>query len=291
MKLRSFSPTGNQVAVLCSELAAFVLRDGHQYYAESELAIITLETSLEKSHLITSSALIWEEIHQAWQQIGQSTSQGDLAAWRLIYRHGEEIAPGLGVFRLRESKAPVYFYLVSQRDPFKAAARLKGIFFSLSIWHHIDQGRCVFHAAGVVHIGFAHLFVGASGAGKSTVATLSNALGYTIIHDDHVAMYPDQAGNYLVTDISPSTPGVPLKSIFFLIQDTTDRLTPLSAPATTRGLLDGFLDIVSEYILSDQMLRYAFAFSAAIARRVPGYELHFRKSPDFWKLIDEQFPD
>jgi len=291
MKLRSFSPAGNQVAEWCSEQAASLLRDGHQHYADSELVIITPETSLEKSHLITSGALIWKEIHQAWRQIGQSTSRGDLAAWRLIHRYGEEIAPGLRVFRLRESKTPVYFYLVSQKEPFAAAARLSDVLFSLSTWHHVDQGRCVLHAAGVVHIDFAYLFVGASGAGKSTIATLSNALGYTIIHDDHVAIYPDQDGNYLVTDISPSIPGVPLKSIFFLIQDTTDRLVPLSALATTRGLLDGFLDIVSEYLLSDQMLRYAFTFSANIAHRIPGYELHFRKSPDFWKLIDEQFPD
>lgn len=290
MKLRSFSPAGNQVAVLCSELAAFLLRKGHHPYAESELVIITPETSLEKGHLTTSSVLIWAEIQKAWQQIEQSKSGGGLANWRLIHRYGKEIAPGLGVFRLRESKAPVYFYLVSQRDPFKAAARLRHMFFSLSIWDHIDQGRCVFHAAGVVHMGFAYLFAGASGAGKSTVGSLSNALGYTIIHDDHVVVYPDQAGNYLVADISPSTSGVPLKSIFFLVQGSKDRLVPLSALDATRGLFDGFLDIVSENILSDQMLRYAFAFSADIARRVPGYELHFRKSPEFWKLIKEQFP-
>lgn len=290
MKLRSFSPLGNQLVERCSKLAASLLSDGYHHYADRELAIITLETPLEKSHSTTSSAFVWEEIHQAWQQIGQSTSQGDLGAWRLIHRYGEEIAPGLRVFRLRESKTPFYFYLVSQKEPFAAAARFNDVLFSLSTWHHVDQGRCIFHAAGVVHLDFAHLFVGVSGAGKSTVATLSNALGYTIIHDDHVVMYPDQVGNYLVTDISLSIPGVPLKSIFFLIQDTSDRLVPLSALATTRGLFDGFLDIVSEYMLSDQMLRYAFAFSADIARRTPGYELHFRKSPEFWKLIDEQFP-
>lgn len=287
MRLRSFSPVGNQVAEQCSELVASLLRDGHHHYADSELAIITPETFLEKTHLINSRSIIWEEIHQAWQQIEISASGGNLAAWRLIHRYGEEISPGLKMFRLRESKTPVYFYLVSQKEPRAAAARLNDVLFSLSTWHHVDQGRCVLHAAGVVHMDFAYLFMGASGAGKSTVATLSHALGYTIIHDDHVAIYPDQTGSYLVTDISPSIPGNSLKSIFFLIQDTTDRLTPVSTLATAKGLLNGFLDIVSEHILSDQMLRYAFAFSANIARRVPGYELHFRKSPDFWKLIDE----
>jgi len=289
MKLHSFSPLGNQVVEKCSNLAASLLHNGHHNYADSQLAIITLDPPFEKNRLI-SGALIWEEIHQAWLQIGESPSQGDLAAWRLIHRYGEEIAPGLRIFRLRESKTPHYFYLVSQKEPFTAGARLNDLLFSLSTWHHVDQGRCVFHAAGVVHKDFAHLFVGASGAGKSTVAAMSKILGYRIIHDDHLVLYPDQVGNYLVTDMSLSIPGVPLKSIFFLNQDTTDRLVPLSALATTKGLLDGFLDIVGEHLLTDQMLRYAFAFSADIARRTPGYELHFRKAPEFWKLIDEQFP-
>ena len=290
MKLHSYSPLGDQVIEHCSQLAASLLSDGNQHSSESQLAVITLDPPLEKNPSISSGALIWEEIHQAWQQIGESPSEGDLAAWRLIYRYGEEIAPGLRIFRLRESKTPSYFYLVSQKEPFAAAARLNDLLFSLSTWHHVDQGRCVFHTAGVVHKDFVHLFVGVSGAGKSTVAAMSKTLGYTIIHDDHLVVYPDQVGNYLVTDISLSIPGVPLKSIFFLNQDTTDRLVPLSALATTKGLLDGFIDIVGEHLLTDQMLRYAFAFSADIARRTPGYELHFRKAPEFWKLIDEQFP-
>jgi len=290
MKFISISPLGDQIVEQCCNLAASLLHDGHHLNTENQLAIITLETPLEKNHSITSGTLILDEIHKAWQQIGQTPSKGDLGAWRIIHQYGEEIAPGLRVFRLRESKTPFYFYLVSQKKPVTAAARLNDVLFSLSTWHHLDQGRCVFHAAGVVHLDFAHLFVGISGAGKSTVGTLSNALGYRIIHDDHLVVYPDQVGNYLVTDISQSIPGVPLKSISFLMQDSKDRLVPLSELKTTRGLLDGFRDIVGEHLLSDQMLRYAFGFSADIARHTPGYELHFRKSPEFWKLIDEQFP-
>jgi hypothetical protein len=291
MKLRSFSPVGDQVAEGCSELAAYLLHDGHHHYANSELAIITLEAPLQNSRSMTSSATIWEELHQAWKQIGQSTSKGDLAAWRLIYRYGDEIAPGLRVFRLRESKSPKFFYLVSQKEPLAAAARLNDVLFSLSTRVHIDEGRCVFHAAGIVYKDYAHIFVGPSGAGKSTVSSLSDALGHRIIHGDHVVLYPDQVGDYLVTDISPSIPGIPLKSIFFLFQDSMDRLIPLSALETTRLLFNGFLDIVSDYTLSEKMLRYAFTFCADIARRTPGYKLHFRKSPDFWKLINELFPD
>ena len=39
---------------------------------------------------------------------------------------------------------------------------------------------------------------------------------------------------------------------------------------------------------SDDLMKHSFEFIAGLARKVPGYELHFRKSPDFWKLIDGQ---
>ena len=43
------------------------------------------------------------------------------------------------------------------------------------------------------------------------------------------------------------------------------------------------------HVLVDDVLKSAFSISTAMAREIPGYELHFRKSPHFWNLIDEQF--
>jgi hypothetical protein len=43
-------------------------------------------------------------------------------------------------------------------------------------------------------------------------------------------------------------------------------------------------------ILNDRMMEKLFRQIALLARNVPGYEMHFRKSLDFWKLIDEQIP-
>jgi hypothetical protein len=42
------------------------------------------------------------------------------------------------------------------------------------------------------------------------------------------------------------------------------------------------------YPLHNYMMNKLFKQIAAIARHLPGYELHFQKSPDFWELIDEQ---
>jgi hypothetical protein len=41
-------------------------------------------------------------------------------------------------------------------------------------------------------------------------------------------------------------------------------------------------------VLLGSALRSAFEVSAAVARRVPGYELYFRKSPGFWDVIDAE---
>jgi len=40
-----------------------------------------------------------------------------------------------------------------------------------------------------------------------------------------------------------------------------------------------------------EYLRRSIRTIGDLARTIPGYELHFRKSPDFWKLIDAEFPD
>ena len=81
----------------------------------------------------------------------------------------------------------------------------------------------------------------------------------------------------------------PLRGVFTLVKDNHDYLVPLSPIQVARALFDGFLQ-QTPYVkrLPDEVVGLAFRTVCAIARLVPGYELHFRKSPDFWDVIDAE---
>ncbi len=65
-----------------------------------------------------------------------------------------------------------------------------------------------------------------------------------------------------------------------------DQVVFLSSSVTTQRLTDNLFDLSGN--IGEQSLRIVFPIFAAIARAVPAYELHFRKSPDFWKVIDAE---
>jgi hypothetical protein len=254
-----------------------------------KLVIVMPRADIEESKL-KEEDFRWREIFRACCRIKSSQPGGRLKAWRVIHKYGDEIAPGLGVFRFRESKPPCLFWLSSDEDMIETQARLADLLPKISAYWHIERGRGLLHAAGIIHKGQAYLFAGASGAGKSTVSALSRDCGHQIIHDDHLVVYQEEKGPWLVSNTLHSFHDIPIKAVLFLVQDTVDRLIPLKSTTTALRLLDGLREH-GHYVLFKEALRKAFATMAEMARNVPGFELHFRKSPDFWNRIDEQFPD
>jgi hypothetical protein len=255
-----------------------------------ELYIIPHQKNIDEKEFDNADDPRWKEIHTAWQKIHDSQSGHKLDAWRIIFKHGQELAPNLRVFRLRNWSRPCFFWLSSQNDLDTLQARLADLLPKIASYWHAMNGRGLFHAAGIIHKDQAYLFVGASGAGKSTVSALSKERGDKIIHDDHVVVYRGADGKWLVSDTSHSVQGVPVKAILFLIQDSKDQLIPANSSKTVKGLMKS-LNEHGSHILFDNVIRSAFSTCAEIGRLVPGYELYFRKSPEFWELIDERFPN
>jgi hypothetical protein len=288
MKLRSLTPLGRDVLALCSEVAAFLFPDQSDGNLNDEIVVITPHTPMRNDFGEESGGTPWQEIHHAWQRIQSSQPRPEMNAWRVIQTYGQEIAPGCGIFHLRNGESPRLFCLLPEENLIRTTDWFIGLLSILSSWWHIRNGRGLFHAAGITCEKEAYLFVGPSGAGKSTVSQLSVSRGYSIIHDDHVVVYQNQVDRFMSTDSSLSKPGVPVKHIFFLIKDTANHLVPLSPLTTTKELLENLFEYGGKEMFYGQTLRYAFATSAAIARSVPGYELHFRKSPDFWDVIDAE---
>jgi hypothetical protein len=287
MKVISFTQKGKRMLIPLSELISSVFPDYKQNgEPDDELVIITGDDYID-----STIPVLWHRIYQAWEDIRSARPGTGMRAWRVIRQYGEEIAPGFRVFRLKQKKCkkPTYFYLLSEKSFCEGFSRLTDLFCILSHWQHTKRGRCFFHAAGIIHRDSAYLFAGPSGSGKSTVCSLSTGCSFSIIHDDHVVVYPDGEGVYKVTNHHLSTPGVPVRAIFFLVKDTINRLVTRKQATVAKGLLDSSFEHMVHLVLHGQLLQDTFANCAAIARCIPGFDLHFTKSPDFWDGIDAEF--
>lgn len=286
MVVYSFSEKGNNLLASLSSMISSIFPDyNREKSVDDELVLITVDDLINDKEPIPE---YWKKIHKAWQNIHLDDTQSLLKNFRIIWRYGEEIVPGLSVFRIRDSIKPVYFYLLENMDEFLASDKLNNLFCILSSWQHLIREKGFFHASGIYYQNAAYLFVGISGAGKTTIANFSIDKGYRVIHDDHVVVYQNKKGDYRVTDRTLSLAGIPLKAIFFLHQDTSDKLDQLSVMKTAGGLFNGCLDSVARMVLYGDLLKNTFRTSIDIARNVPGYNLYFKKSPDFWDIIHNE---
>lgn len=172
------------------------------------------------------------------------------------------------------------------------------LFFLATKWH-VEQGGLSIHSAAVARGNDGFLFLGRSKAGKSTVAELSSVIGLSALGDDLNFVISDAGNGYRlaaapspkVSQVGYSLQKPVLRGVFTLVQDKSDYLVPITPIKLAPILFDSFIQ-QTPYVnrVADNLVDKAFRTICDLARRIPAYELHFRKSPDFWKLIDEQFP-
>jgi hypothetical protein len=150
------------------------------------------------------------------------------------------------------------------------------------------EGGLLIHAAGLLVGGQAHLFVGQSGSGKSTVAALSPHA--TVLNDDLILLRSEGAGwtaygtpfwNAETLDRGGQTAHGPLTGIYKLVQDREVYLESLS-PAAAAAELVANCPVVNG---DPELLPGLLARCRALAGTVPVQRLHFRKAPDFWGAL------
>jgi hypothetical protein len=152
-----------------------------------------------------------------------------------------------------------------------------------------ELGGLMVHGAAALDGEAAHLFLGCSGAGKSTVARLSLESGREVLSDDlNALLREDDAfvlrGLPFTGDLDPAAirPGsFAMRRFYRLVQHRQHALDEL--PTTERVAL---LAACAPFLNADPHRSEALLERAAeIARRIPAAELRFKKDADFWTLL------
>jgi hypothetical protein len=151
------------------------------------------------------------------------------------------------------------------------------------------DGALMFHGSAVVHDGVARVFIGVSGAGKSTISSLLEAVpGCTKIADELVVLRRTDAGWQVMVPPYLGPAGIahgaqaPLAAVHVLVQAPFDRRDRLPAGEAVRELLRHVLVYVAEATTAERVL----SLVAAVTTDTPCYRLHFRKDPHVATVLD-----
>lgn len=153
-----------------------------------------------------------------------------------------------------------------------------------------DGTAALFHGSSVVMDGAGYLFVGRSGAGKTTVADMSETVGGLVLSEEISCVTGFRSAGGLVLQGLPLKHRrrrvvhpcrVPLVGVFDLVQATRDEVIPLARGEALRSLLRA----VTTGVRHQRFLSDAFVLMSDMVDRTPVSALRFRKSAEFWQAI------
>jgi hypothetical protein len=167
-------------------------------------------------------------------------------------------------------------------------------FIAMQVLPRRGEGLLV-HGAGIIIEQRAHLFFGASGRGKSTVARLAQGIG-RVLTDENVIIRKSEAGFRLYS--TPfwglSTPtheiqsigraDAPLVGLYALEHSVNFELERLSKGRATMALL------TSEKVATERNSSAAawLDMVSEVVEQVPTYRLGFRPTSELWHFLAEQ---
>ncbi len=228
---------------------------------------------------------------RAIEEVGWEYSLDLRYAERRVDLAGLELMAALR-WRDRELEAALWTY-VPAGEVF--AGTLENVFRAIVAYQLAAGGGCLLHSAGVLDSsGGAHLFLGRSGAGKTTISSLSDSSGRQVLSDDLNAVTWEQ-GQPVVYQMPFSgdfgqahrVPGAfPLVAVHRLLQGSEETSTPCS-PAEGLGILAACATAVGrDPFRSHPLLETLERLAAA----TPVRNLTFRRHGDPWSILDPQ-PD
>lgn len=149
-------------------------------------------------------------------------------------------------------------------------------------------GGLLVHAAGLARAGRGLIFLGPSGAGKTTTAR--NAAGAQVLNDDLVALLPDAAGIWRLhgtpfsnpSQVPPSPGQAPLSGILRLQQAALPQIRPLSHGRAVAELAGAVPVLVADAARLPGLL----ARLSRLAAAVPCAILRLGPRPDYWPVVE-----
>src|SRR6267142_6748469 len=153
-------------------------------------------------------------------------------------------------------------------------------------WKLAGRHGFLLHAATVVRDGKAYIFTGRSGAGKSTVASLSPA-GTVLTDEISLLRFEDGEWRAYGTPFwgefraAGSNSSAPIRGLYRLVQAAKNRAKPHRPLEMLRALLPNVLFFSAESKANRRLLEIL----SHAADSISGYELAFRKDPAFWEVL------
>ncbi|MEM7117498.1 MAG: hypothetical protein AAF614_34010 [Chloroflexota bacterium] len=153
----------------------------------------------------------------------------------------------------------------------------------------LEQNGCLIHSTGLIRNGQGYLFVGKSGAGKSTVARISAPTTKILSDDLTLTQYRDGEMSVFGTPFwgdfkgdNVNNFGAPLQGIYFLRQADKNDVTQLAVGPAMRQLLGSVMYFGQEdRKTAVQILNIV----KNLCTSIPCYTLDFVPDNSFWKLI------
>jgi hypothetical protein len=158
----------------------------------------------------------------------------------------------------------------------------------LMSWVLLPHFGFLLHAATVIRGGRAYVCTGRSGAGKSTVASLSPEGS---VLTDEISLLRRENGVWRAYGTpfwgefrsEGRNASAPVAGIFNLVQAAENEIKPLRPAELLRKVLPNILFFSRERDANARLLEIL----GAAALEIPGYHLEFRKHPDFWEVVPE----
>jgi hypothetical protein len=230
------------------------------------------------------------------------------ASWQVTLGYGWDPEPGRGVYvehgetwtrfgteayggRLDLNRQHAVVAVASD-ERLRLALERTMVYLCLQALPLAGDRLLLLHAAGVARQGQGHVFLGPSGAGKTTVARLASGYGQVLCDENVVARLGEAGPEALSTPFwGLSAPPeliervrrrAPLRAIFSLQQAPDFSLTPLTPAHAVLAMVE------SNRIVAEHPARADVWLDAAqrLLAQVPVYRLSFRPTTELWAFLD-----